>query len=123
MKNRHKVVCQIDGMEYPAEEMRKQWDGLIVHRRNFTVRHPQDLIRAVPDNPSVMPVNVEPGIGSSCSDDFNWTEHGREMTWNWVNHNNSQIVDHNGNFIQLRLTSGELYIDSQIPTSTFDGSL
>jgi hypothetical protein len=41
------------GAKYKANELRKEWNGLIVCPTCFETRQPQDLIKGRPDNPSV----------------------------------------------------------------------
>lgn len=43
------VICQQCGWKYKAEELRKQWDGLMVCGPCFEKRNPQDFVRGVPD--------------------------------------------------------------------------
>jgi hypothetical protein len=35
--------------------MRKEWTGLWVHESVWNPRHPQDFVKAIPDNPAVVP--------------------------------------------------------------------
>ena len=42
----HWVVCDICGFDYRASDMRTQWDGLVVCRKDYSARHPQDFVRA-----------------------------------------------------------------------------
>ena len=44
-----RVVCDICGLQFPSTSMQTRWDGLIVDRRCFEYRHPQDFVRGVPD--------------------------------------------------------------------------
>jgi len=52
-KGDHNVICDRDGRKYKASEMRKEWNGLMVHKSNFETRHPQDFVRGVKDDQSV----------------------------------------------------------------------
>lgn len=47
------VICDRDGFKYKASEMRKEWNGLIVHKNNFETRHPQEFVRGRKDDQSV----------------------------------------------------------------------
>lgn len=38
-------ICDRSGFKYPASQMRRQWDGLIVGDDQFERRHPQEAIR------------------------------------------------------------------------------
>jgi hypothetical protein len=42
-------ICDRSGFKYPLEELVKQWDGAMVHRRFLDHRHPQDFVRGVAD--------------------------------------------------------------------------
>lgn len=41
----HKVVCDISGQDFYADEVRKNWRGLIVGLDNWEPRHPQDFVK------------------------------------------------------------------------------
>ena len=45
--------CFRCGMKRKAGELRKQWQGYWVCPEHWEPRHPQDFVRAIPDNPSV----------------------------------------------------------------------
>ncbi len=49
----HNAICDECGFKFKASELRKRWDGAMVCKIDFEVRHPQDFIRAIKDNPSV----------------------------------------------------------------------
>lgn len=49
----HLVVCDRTGFTRYASEMRREWDGLLVWKRVLFSRHPQDLIRGLPDDARV----------------------------------------------------------------------
>jgi hypothetical protein len=45
-------VCQRTGRTGYASEMRREWNGLLVHRDHWEARHPQDTIRPpAPETP------------------------------------------------------------------------
>lgn len=46
------AICDICGFEFKSGELRKNWQGLMVCASDFEQRHPQELIRAVRDDPS-----------------------------------------------------------------------
>lgn len=51
-----RVICDRSGFKVWASECVKTWDGLRVHRRfvgDEQQRHPQDLVRGVPDRQAV----------------------------------------------------------------------
>lgn len=44
------AICDASGFKYPMSELRRQWDGALVHWRFLDKRNPQDHLRAKPDN-------------------------------------------------------------------------
>lgn len=48
------AICDQCGRRAYASQMTKRWDGLMVHADEafgcFETRHPQDFVRAIPDN-------------------------------------------------------------------------
>lgn len=46
----HWVQCQVCGFEYRNSQMRKRWDGVITCKMDWEPRHPQDFVRATPEN-------------------------------------------------------------------------
>ena len=46
------VICQRTGIKFRRSEMRKEWNGLWVHRSVWEPRHPQDFVRVDPENPT-----------------------------------------------------------------------
>lgn len=45
----HNVHCMRCGRDYHESDMRKEWNGLIVCKRCWEPRHPQDFVRATKD--------------------------------------------------------------------------
>jgi hypothetical protein len=43
-------LCQRCGFKYHLSELRKEWTGKLVCRGCFDPRHPQEFVRAMPDN-------------------------------------------------------------------------
>jgi hypothetical protein len=37
-----KAISDRSGMEFPYNEMKKEWNGNLVHKSEFEARHPQD---------------------------------------------------------------------------------
>lgn len=59
----YRVLCDRSGFKVWASETVTTWDGLRVHRRfagKETQRHPQELVRGVPDNQNVPNPRPEP---------------------------------------------------------------
>jgi hypothetical protein len=46
----YNVLCDRCGRKFKSNELRKTWDGLMVCRYDFEVRHPQDFVRGAKDN-------------------------------------------------------------------------
>lgn len=58
-----KAVCDSCGLFFKSSDLKLRWDGLMVCQRDWETRHPQELIRAIPDQqklpwtrPDVTPV-------------------------------------------------------------------
>ena len=47
------AICDSCGVKFKASQLQKQWDGLMVCKRCFEVRHPLDFVEGVPDDQSV----------------------------------------------------------------------
>jgi hypothetical protein len=45
-----KVVCDVCGFQFPSGEVKKRWDNLIVCKKDWEMRHPQDFLRQRPEN-------------------------------------------------------------------------
>ena len=43
------AICAVCGFKYKASELRKRWDGVYVCPSDHEERHPQDFVRARPD--------------------------------------------------------------------------
>jgi hypothetical protein len=43
------TICDRCGFKFKAEELREEWDKLMVCKDCWEIRHPQDLIRPIPD--------------------------------------------------------------------------
>lgn len=46
------VICDRCGFKYKSTQVRKEWTGLIVCKKCWDPRHPQDKVRAVKDDQS-----------------------------------------------------------------------
>ena len=55
-----KALCDVCGREFKSSEQSKRWDGLMVCRQDFEIRHPQDFVRGVPDLQIVPWIRDEP---------------------------------------------------------------
>jgi hypothetical protein len=44
------AVCDVCGMEYLSDELQKRWDNLMVCRKDYETRHPQEFLRPVQEH-------------------------------------------------------------------------
>jgi hypothetical protein len=49
----YNMLCDLCGRKFKARELRKQWDGLMVCADDYSARHPQDMVRGIPDRQAV----------------------------------------------------------------------
>ena len=47
------AVCDLTGFKMKASQVVRRWDGFMVRKRSTEARHPQDFLRAVPEDVSV----------------------------------------------------------------------
>lgn len=65
-------ICDLSGAKYPRSQMRKMWNGLLVHKSEWEPRQPQDYIPPVrnknnvkdarPDSPPVFITQTDPSV-------------------------------------------------------------
>lgn len=75
------AVCRRCGAQKKASTLRRQWQGYYVCPEHWEPRHPQDFVRAVPDNPGVpwsQPDNLV--YGGPVILDYILTESGTRLT-------------------------------------------
>lgn len=61
-KGDYLVVSDRSGIAYPANEIVRQWDGLLVHKSEEEPRHPQEFVRGVVDDYTVR--DLKPSIAT-----------------------------------------------------------
>ena len=68
------AVCFICGSKMKASQLKKHWKGYYTCEKDWEPRHPQDFVRAAPDNTSIPWSQPEvwayvgpPAIGNSCT--------------------------------------------------------
>lgn len=69
----YNAICQVCGFKFKASDLLKRWDGLMVCRHDWEPRHPQEFIKAVPDNtrlPWTRPGKGAADVGPTYSCDF-----------------------------------------------------
>ncbi len=59
-KGDHLVVCDRSGFTIPSSRARKEWNGLIVDKRFWEPRHPQDTIRVPREDMRVPDARPQP---------------------------------------------------------------
>jgi hypothetical protein len=69
------AICDVCGFKHKASQLRKRWDGAMVCRADFELRHPQDMIKARPERNNVKDARPEPehrflGSNEITSDDL-----------------------------------------------------
>lgn len=58
MKNHYKpgcwnVICQVCGVQFKSDEIKKRWDGVLVCKDDWEPRHILDFIRSYPERSGV----------------------------------------------------------------------
>lgn len=59
-----KAVCDVCGFYFKNTQLKKRWDGLMVCEQDWEQRHPQDLIRPLPDSPALPWTRPDPAAGN-----------------------------------------------------------
>jgi hypothetical protein len=54
------AICDRCGFKFKASELKKTWDGLMVCSDDWEMRHPQELIRPIPDQQKLPWTRPEP---------------------------------------------------------------
>lgn len=66
--NSHWVECDRCGFDYRVQDVRTEWNGLVVCRSCYEPRHPQDFVKGVKDDTSpVGPTRPTNPQETSCS--------------------------------------------------------
>ncbi|NIW96980.1 MAG: hypothetical protein GWN13_01800 [Phycisphaerae bacterium] len=47
------IQCDYSGFKIRRSQAKKKWDGLLVDRRFWEIRHPQDFVRGIKDRQAV----------------------------------------------------------------------
>lgn len=62
------AICDSCGIRYFLSELKKDWRGFMVCKKDFEPRHPQDSVKVTPDKividnarPEVADIFLEPG--------------------------------------------------------------
>jgi hypothetical protein len=43
------ALCPVCGFQFKASQLRKRWDGVMVCRKDWEPRHPQDFLKTIPE--------------------------------------------------------------------------
>lgn len=67
MPSWYNVICDRCGFKYKNHELRKEWTGLMVCEYCWELRHPQDFVRARPDQKPLpwtrpQPTDIDVGV-------------------------------------------------------------
>lgn len=49
----HNAICDSCGFKFKFSQLRKRWDGLYVCSKDWEPRHPQEMVRGIPDRQAV----------------------------------------------------------------------
>ena len=66
----HWVECMRTGRVVRASDIRKEWNGLLVAKEEYEVRHPQEMIRGIVDNPTAQGYVNQETSGTDVSPDY-----------------------------------------------------
>lgn len=70
------AICDECGFKYRRSELRKRWDGLLVCRKDWEPRHPQELVHSVRERSRVRGARPETFhylVSDDCSSATGWT--------------------------------------------------
>lgn len=56
----YNAICDVCGKKFKASKLKTRWDGLKVCSEDWEVRHPQELIRSIPDQTKLNWTRPEP---------------------------------------------------------------
>lgn len=54
------ALCDVCGFKYKATDLKQRWDGLMVCNADWEPRHPQEMIRVLPDQSKLPWTRPEP---------------------------------------------------------------
>ena len=64
-----RAISDRDGMEYPYLEMRKEWNGLMVHKDEWEPKHPQLAPRSASDATALKNARPDNDVESDANED------------------------------------------------------
>lgn len=48
-----RAICDVCGFKYWSDELQKRWDGLMVCKEDYELRHPMDYIKVPKDDQTI----------------------------------------------------------------------
>lgn len=93
------MVSDRSGFVFPANEIVRQWDGLLVHKDEEEPRHPQEFIRGVVDDYAVRNPRPRAPYETTVS-----TGNTATFSVELVDRDGNELVDRDGNILRTRGT-------------------
>lgn len=59
-RNSANAICDVCGLKYKLDQLKKRWDGVWVCADDYEERHPQEFIRSKPDSNKLVIVKPRP---------------------------------------------------------------
>lgn len=97
----HMMVSDRSGFAFPASEIVRQWDGLLVHKDEEEPRHPQEFVRGVVDDYTVRDPRDRAPYEKTVS-----TGNTAAYQVELVDRNGNELIDRDGNIL---ITRGQLF--------------
>lgn len=91
------MISDRSGFRYPASEIVRQWDGLLVARREEEPRHPQEFVRGVVDDYAVRNPRPRPDILATLS-----TGNTATVSVELVTRDGEELVTRDGDMLRSR---------------------
>lgn len=63
------ALCDQCGFKFKASQLKRRWDGYMVCQEDWEMRHPQELIRPIPDQKVLPWTRPDPFAGSTPTTD------------------------------------------------------
>ena len=91
------MVSDRSGLVFPANEIVRQWDGLLVHKDEEEPRHPQEFVRGVVDDYAVRNPRPPAPYEATVS-----TGNTATFSVELVDRDGNELVDRDGNILRTR---------------------
>ncbi len=112
------IIDDITGQKIRALESRRQWDGTITNERNYSPRHPQDFVRAIPDRQAADLIRSRPADtfqGPLTTETIQASDPGSILLRVSTN-----AGMHSGDSLSIILSNGDTFLASIISTYAAD---